>query len=330
MSQFPLSPLHTRLLNVRLSWGENGERIVEGRIVDVRKRGLVPLLGKLQAPGVVHDMTVRVRLQGDDLSVAAIEPVMAAYPFAPRPRTAGEACPHILPRVQELVGVAMGAGWDAALVERIGGSRGCFHIATLLRQLGPAVAGAAARDRHRRAVIEAGRPAPSTPIFSRSIIIDGVRGEGMRLLLRGVLFDLDYAPGADVLPIEEEMAESFEATTDVEIEVPGMEIHAAAGRMRHSGHEIERPSGWKPVPRLERLIGVPMYRGYTARVQEVYSDSSGLESLQHLLFMLAPTMIQCMPSLMDEIEWQPRRAESSRGAVDSCHMWRADGPLLRA
>lgn len=330
MSALTLAPLHTRLLTVRLAWGDGGERIAEGRIIDLRKRGLVPLLGKLQPPGVVHDMAVRLRLQGEELTLAAIDPAMAAYPFAPRPQTGGEACPHILPRVQDLVGVPLDGAWDAALVERIGGPRGCFHIATLLRLLGPAVVAAAGRDRGRRAGAAAATPpAAGTPIYTRSLIVDGARGDGLRLVLRGTLFDLDYVPGAAALPPDEEMAESFEAIADVEVELPGMTIVAAGGRVRRSGHAIDAPSAWQPAPRVDRLVGGTIYRGYTARVQEIFADSAGTEALQHLLFMLAPTMIQSMPSLMDEIEWKPRRAESSRGAVDSCHMWRADGPLMR-
>jgi len=320
------------MLSLRLVWGDAGEIIADGRIVDLRKRGLVPLLGKLQGPGVVHDMAVRLRLRADDGTIVAIEPSMSAYPFAARPRTAGEACPQILPRVQALAGVSVSAGaYDAELVSQIGGPRGCFHIFTLLRVLGPAVVAAVSRERERRAAstVSVAVPAAGMPIFSRSIIIDGVRGEGLRLLLRGLLFDLDYVPGADVLPIEEEMAESFEAAADVEIEVPGMRILAASGRTRRCGHAIDRPSGWVPAALVEQVGGLTMYKGYTVEVQRIFAGSEGTESLQHLLFMLAPTLIQCMPSLMDEVEWQPRRAESSRGAVDSCHMWRAAGPLMR-
>jgi hypothetical protein len=41
-------------------------------------------------------------------------------------------------------------------------------------------------------------------------------------------------------------------------------------------------------------------------------------------------MIQCFPSLLDELEVRPRRAEGPHAAVDSRHMWRKDGPLVSA
>ena len=62
----------------------------------------------------------------------------------------------------------------------------------------------------------------------------------------------------------------------------------------------------------------------------ILHGAAGLEPLQHLLFMMAPTMIQCFPSLVEELDVQPRRAEGPHAAVDSCHMWRADGPLLKS
>lgn len=324
----PLSPLHSRMISLRLSSAESGVLVAQGRLFDLRKRGLVPLVGKLQGPGVVHDMSVQLRLASEDLRILSIEPQMSAYPFAPRPGTGGEACPNILPRVQELMGVSLDSGYDAAVVEGIGGPRGCFHIFTLMRLLGPSLAAGWRRARRLASGLEKAASVPGSPIFSRSIIIDGVRGEGLSLALRGLLFDLDYMPGADVLPLAEEMAASIEVAADVEVELPGLVIRSGTGRLRRTGHDIDAPGAWQEVPVVERLSGLTMYKGYTAAVQQILAEVDAPEPLEHLLFQLAPTMIQCMPSLFEEVEWRPRRAEGSRGAVDSCHMWRADGPLM--
>src|ERR1700686_4794585 len=108
-----------------------------------------------------------------------------------------------------------------------------------------------------------------------------------------------------------------------------MGVTAAAGRTRRSGPGIASPGEWEDAATVGELVGVTMYKGYTAQVQERFASHPGTEQPQHLLFMLAPAMIQCMPSLLEEMELRPRRAESPGAAVDSCHMWRADGPLLR-
>ena len=104
-----------------------------GRIFDLRKRGLVPLAGKLQGPGVVHDMAVRLQLEYPSLRIRAIEPSMSAFPFAPGPATRGESCRDRLPDVQRLVGASLRDGYGPTVMEQVGGPRGCFHIFTLLR-----------------------------------------------------------------------------------------------------------------------------------------------------------------------------------------------------
>lgn len=336
------TPLHTRMISIRLGWGDAGEVVVFGRIVDLRKRGLVPLVGKLQGPGIVHDMSVRLRLRGDDLTIVAIDPQMAAYPFAAAAATRNEACPQILPGVQSLVGSTLADGYDSGLVSSIGGPRGCFHVFTLLRLLGPAVVSAMSRERERRKA--AGRrqtaAAAGSPIFARSLIVDGLHGQGMRLTLHANLFDLDYVLGAETLPIEEEMASSFEAIAEVEVELPNLTVVDSSLRTRSGGASIATPGAWRDEPIASRIVDLTMYKGYTAEVQRIFAETAAntqtqtapgaeIEAMQHVLFMLAPAMLQCMPSLFDEIEWRPRRAEGSRGAVDSCHMWRADGPLMQ-
>lgn len=324
-----LTPLHTRMISLRLSWGEAGTLVAAARIFDLRKRGLVPLGGKLQGPGVVHDMAVRLRLDYPALRIRAIEPTMSAFPFAPGPGTRGESCVDRLPDVQRLVGASLRDGYGPTVMEQVGGPRGCFHIYTLLRLVGPTIEWAVAREQIRRPGNGA-VPAPGSPLFARSVIVDGMKAAGFGLVLRGMLFDLHYPPGADALPLEEEMDESFEATADVEIELPSMNIVASAGRVRRAGPAIAVPGDWETVATAGNLVGRAMFKGYTSQVQALFGEGTEMQPFVHLLFMLAPTMLQCMPSLIEELNVRPRRAAGPHAAADSCHMWRADGPLLAA
>jgi len=324
-----LTPLHTRMIALHLRWGAGGTLIADGRIFDLRKRGIVPLAGKLQGPGVVHDMAVTLELEYPALCIRRIEPSMSAFPFAAGPATRGEGCPDRLPDAQRLVGVSLRDGYGPAVMERVGGPRGCFHVFTVLRLIGPTIESVAARQQARAAETVV-TPTPGSPLFSRSVVIDGMKGDGLSLVLRGMLFDLHYPREADSLPLEEELEASFEATADVEVEVPGMAMRAASGRVRRSGPGLEALGAWEPVPAVGELVGRTMQKGYTAQVQELFSQRGDLEPLQHLLFMLAPAMIQCFPSLAEELELRPRRAEGPHAAVDSCHMWRAGGPLVAA
>ena len=323
-----LTPLHTRMLTLRIVWGEGARLVAEGRILDLRKRGVVPMLGKLQGPGVVHDMSVRIVLEPQTLLIRSVEPVMSAFPFTPAAATRGEGCPDRLPDVQRLVGASLRDGFGPRLGSEIGGPRGCFHIFTMLRMIGPSIEMVA--DRHQRLRRLAASQTNSGPLFSRSLIIDGLKGEGLSLALRGALFDLHYRPGAEVLPIEEELEESFEATADLKVEIPAMTIGECTARVRQSGAQIDKPGEWQVESTAQQLLGKSLLKGYTAQVQAEYAQTSGFEPLQHLLFMMAPAMIQCFPSLAEEMEQRPRRAEGPHAAVDSCHMWRAGGPLVNA
>jgi hypothetical protein len=324
-----LIPLHTRMISLRLSWGEGGGVTAYGRIFDLRKRGVVPLAGKLQGPGVVHDMAVRLQLGYPGLRIRSIEPSMSAFPFAPGPATRGEGCPDRLPDVQQLVGATLRDGYGSTLMETVGGPRGCFHIFTLLRLIGPTIEGVVEREQGRGPQIGV-PPMAGSPLFARSVIIDGMKGEGISIVLRGMLFDLHYPPGADALPLDEELEASVEAAADLEVGVPSMAISTGSGRVRRSGAGIEALGSWEGVPTVEGLVGRSMMKGYTAQVQELFAGTADLLPLQHLLFMMAPTLMQCFPSLAEELELRPRRAEGPHAAVNSCHMWRADGPLLAA
>jgi len=324
-----LTPLHTRMVSLRLTWGSGGCLVVHGRIFDLRKRGVVPLAGKLQGPGVVHDMAVQLQLDYPSLRIGSIAPTMSAFPFAPGPATRGEGCPDRLPDVQRLVGARLRDGYGPTLMETVGGPRGCFHIFTLLRLIGPTIQAVAERE-HARLGNTATAPTAGSPLFARSVIIDGMKGEGISIVLRGMLFDLHYPPGADALPLEEELEASVEAAADMEIGVPSMTITGGHGRVRRSGSGVEALGSWEGVGAVEQLIGRSMMKGYTAQVQQVFAGTADLLPLQHLLFMMAPTLMQCFPSLAEELELRPRRAEGPHAAVNSCHMWRADGPLLAA
>jgi hypothetical protein len=322
-----LTPLHTRMLSLRLVWGDDDGLISHGRIFDLRKRGIVPLAGKLQGPGVVHDMAVRLQLDFPGLRIRSIEPSMSAFPFAPGPATRGEGCPDRLPDVQRLVGASLRDGYGPTLMDTVGGPRGCFHIFTLLRLMGPTIESVVEREQGRRSS-KGTTPTAGSPLFARSVIVDGMKGEGISIVLRGMLFDLHYPPGADALPLEEELEASYEAAADLEVGVPSMAITSGTGRVRRSGPGIEKLGSWESVETVGKLIGRPMMKGYTAHVQELFGDAIDVAPLQHLLFMMAPTLMQCFPSLAEELELRPRRAEGPHAAVNSCHMWRADGPLV--
>ncbi len=59
--------------------------------------------------------------------------------------------------------------------------------------------------------------------------MDGMKPTGLGLVLRGMLFDLYYPPGAADRSLDEEMEESYEAVADIELDIPAMTIASSLG-----------------------------------------------------------------------------------------------------
>lgn len=318
------TPLHSRMLTLRLSWADDRQLLAEGRLIDLRKRGIVPRLGTIQGPGVLHDLTTRVWLDAADLRIRTVETTMREYPFAPSPQTGGEGCPARLDRLQRLIGLRLDHNYGETLMGQIGGPQGCFHILTLLRLLGPSVVWAMTHESVRTTGNGAGQPAIGSPIFARSLVIDGMIEDSRQLSLQGGLLDIHFPPGAETLPLEEEL---LEAAVHVTVTLPELTTTNASGQLRTSGPGVKRVGPWQTITSLSRLEGVAMRKGYAATVQGLFGDAAGTHPLTHLLVVLAPVVMQCMPSLRDLLDVRPRRAEGLHAAIDSCHMWRAGGPL---
>lgn len=314
-----MTPLHTRMMTLRLAWAAEGDVVAEARLIDMRKRGIVSLGARLQGPGVVHDMGVSVRINPQNLRIVAVESAMRAYPFAPSEATGLESCPDRLPETQALVGLVLEGAYQDVVMDEIGGTRGCFHIYTLMRLLCPSIVWAL---EHAQTQGESG--VPGRAIFSRSILVDGLKGDGLELALHSVLTDVQY----DDAP-EETLAAGFSAAVSMSTTVPSLEITAASGRTRRSGPGTDLRGPWEPILALSRLVGVTLRKGYSAAILERVADTEESARLRQLLFMVAPVVMQCMPSLADELDLQTHRKEERRRTViNSCHMWREEGPLV--
>jgi len=79
---------------------------------------------------LVHDLVARIRVQGPDLTIVAVE---AEMPHIPR-----EMCREVLPDMQKLVGLRIITGYTQRLKDLIGDIKGCSHLTHLFLCLGPA------------------------------------------------------------------------------------------------------------------------------------------------------------------------------------------------
>jgi len=97
---------------------------IEGRMTDSKTYSFPnEYRGEIKAGEPLHDMRIRLTLD-DHFIVKDIEVVTDGSPFA--------ICPDVAPNFAVVKGLKVGAGWNKALRELLGGTRGCTHHVEML------------------------------------------------------------------------------------------------------------------------------------------------------------------------------------------------------
>lgn len=116
-------PLHTRSIVCEGFRRADGLFDLEARLVDTKPMPY-ELLSGVRAPGdPVHDMRLRVTIDRQ-YRVLAAEASMDAVPYP-------GGCDAIAPDYRALVGTNLAEGFRRAVIERLGGTRGCSHLTEL-------------------------------------------------------------------------------------------------------------------------------------------------------------------------------------------------------
>src|SRR5262249_61055577 len=140
-------PLHARALAVELRERGDGKMDLRGYVLDLRKRGFVPVAGDLQPSGIVHHMELLGVVDPATLVVEKLTARQPAVAFEATATTEGESCRDLAGRVDALGGTRLDVEWSRRLSAEIGGPRGCSHVVTVAQELGPGVAGGLADGR---------------------------------------------------------------------------------------------------------------------------------------------------------------------------------------
>jgi len=211
-----------------------------------------------------------------------------------------------------------------ALLADIGGPRGCLHLFSILRLLGPTVEQALAA---RAESGDRGLPPAGSLLFARTIVVDGLLGPEMSIALRGTLLDALYPvePGSRA---ERAVDETVEVRVETDTELSSMVVRRAEGRLRRERPHEQIRDGWQPVPAAASLVGRKISRGYARAVEDACAASSAPEPVRDLLIVLAPAAMQTMPSIWAEMGQPLDRGRAATGNTVFCHMWRSGGPLL--
>jgi hypothetical protein len=333
------TPAHTRTLDVALFQAEPGRLAARGLILDLRKRGLVPMAGDVQAAGVIHRMSIEAALSLDGPTLESIRAEQPDVAFEPSPGTGGECCRDPVERIEALAGATLDADYARRLGGAIGGPRGCSHVLTLAQLLGSTALRALEADRQAF-----GAPAERRAgerLFDRSLSIDGVESPDGRLELALQLADLHLAPTpAEAEPLDR-LCSQREIRIGAQVDLSVMQLVHIAAAERVDDAKTDGGAAWRPLD-VGFLEGKSVLTGMARTLFGSLGEDPAQRPLLDALLNLAPAVIQCMPALTNYWQrWREARAAGGEtgeprggngpmgGMLDSCYMWRRDGALQR-
>jgi hypothetical protein len=328
------APAHTRSLNVSLARGGPLEILARGHVIDLRKRGLVPMAGDLQTAGIIHDMRVEAAIEPAGAEGPRLARLRAEQPgvaFEPSPGTGGECCRDPVRRIEALAGTPLDAAAARRLSDAIGGPRGCSHVLTIAQLLLSTARTALRLDAERHG--ERPERLAGQRIFQRSLCVDGVHTSAGSLELAAQLSDVHFAPAPAVAAPMDRLAGWREVRVQAEVDLDSMTWRRLSAAERDTG------PGGAPRPFRDRsdavagLAGRSALRGTAPWLFERLGEAPDDRPLLDVLLSLAPTLIQCIPAIADR--WRSAgdgerpSMMAGGGMVDSCYMWRRDGALGR-
>ena len=121
-------PVHSRNIDIRTFPADTGRVVVEGCLRDERLVCGTRWNGESENPGVVHRIVVRLLLGEWPLTILDAEAEMLDVPHA--------LCSSTLESIRQVKGVAIVPGYGKEIQERLGGIRGCTHMAHLVGAMG--------------------------------------------------------------------------------------------------------------------------------------------------------------------------------------------------
>jgi hypothetical protein len=320
-------PLHSRVLSITLRRRDDGRLDARGELLDLRKRGFVPVAADLQTSGVVHQMSIDAVV---DAATAVIESIAAEQPavaFEAAAVTGGESCRDPIERLQALRGAPLDGEFARRLGAAFGGPRGCSHVLTLAQLLGSTVPRALAH------VGENGLSAwrPGERIFRRDVLVDGHEADEGRLQVALQLSDVRFAAAPPIARPMDRFAAQHELRILVETEAYAFPVSAIeCAERRRTWADVES-AGWSSRnDATAQLIGLPLLSGFQSELLRRFADRAGDRPLLDALLMLAPALIQIIAALSESWPAEGKQSPSlmgTGGLPDSCYMWRREGAL---
>jgi len=325
----PGHPLHSRALSVTLRQRDAEHVDATAYVLDLRKRGFVPVGGDLQASGIVHHMEIRATIAMADHRVVAIDATQPTVAFEASAVSGGESCRDPIDAIRGLVGATLGADWTGRVGDALGGPRACFHLFTLAHLLG----GTLTHALRRETVLALGARPPGQRIFRRDVIVDGSQQVDRSLGLALQLLDLHFTTAEGTTLAMDRFAESLEIRGTLALERMTGVVHAPRFAERHRDAHTVATATFRDRPDVdERLAGVSLLAGATRAITTAFPANADDAPLRDGLLMLAPALIQVFAAITDDwsrLAQQEGWLVGMGGRPDSCWMWRRGGTLER-
>lgn len=338
--QLPVTghPLHTRSLTVVIQLAGDGSWDVRGDVVDLRKCGFVPMSSDIQPAGIIHLMKIALRLDPVSRRIIQLETEQPFVAVEPTEASGGECCRDPAPRLKEMVGECVDAGFAKRLSPVFGGPRGCSHLLTLFQLMASTLLRVQELEPALLAHLEVPRPTGEV-LFRRSLFVEGFETADHEIELVVQVGDFHSRPEPTARGPVERLAreDSVRAFTRVNLADLLMQDVAAAARTRTAE---SLGADWQDLHTvIAPLEGAPLVPGLAPRLFGLLGSEPEHGLLLDTLLQLAPGYIQVMAAVTDR--WLATRAAGAPGGdpdatlsgsamggmVDSCYMWRAGGPL---
>jgi len=323
-------PIHTRTLSVTLLAGADGAVDVAAYVLDLRKRGFVPVAGDLQGTGIIHQMHLDGTIDPIARVLTRVTARMPTVAFEASVASEGESCRDLVGRVDHLAGTALEGGYARRLGVEIGGPRGCSHVLTLAQLLGPSAAWAFDEDVRLHGTTPARRAGER--IFRRDVSVDGYELDG-DLYLTLQMNDLHLSPVADGAPASDRFAAQLELRVAARLTMGEMNlVQVEIGERRRDAQSLETAAWRSRADHAAPLVGTSLRSGISAALIRQFAGADHDRPLLDGLLMLAPATIQCLASFVDtwtQVPWMRAAGSETGGYPDSCYMWRRDGALGR-
>jgi hypothetical protein len=175
------------------------------------------------------------------------------------------------------------------------------------------------------------------PLHERRYRVQAYRNEDGTILLRGAV--RDRKPAGLFFPQDERPVTVHHMVIDIVMDPTTFLISSARVVMETHPHDVCRVI----EPHYDKLVGLSMARGFSAKVRELFGGPRGCTHTTALLLAMAPVAVQSMfsaPSPQAPAESQPvdgprritdeHRARALAFNINTCHVWAEDGEMATA